>query len=768
MTRIDQIERFVFNRRGLIVALFSIITIILAAFASRLTLDAGFEKNIPLKHEYMQTYLKYQENFGGANSILISVCAREGDIYRTSFFDTLKQVHDAIFFTNGVNRALVSSIYSPSTRFTEIVEGGFSGGPVIPANFDVNSQTDLQTVKANIKKAGIIGRQVSTDQTCAMVQAQLLQLDPDTGLPLDTLSLANRLETDIRTPFENDDVSIHIIGFSKMIGDVANGAKDVVLFFAIAILITALLVFLFCRSLAATALTLLCSLVAVVWQLGLLSVFGFGIDPMSVLVPFLVFAIAVSHAVQMVNGVRSKVDDQLNTKQAAGEAFKKLLLPGGLALLSDTVGFLTLLVIDIGIIRELAITASMGVAVVILTNLVLLPVALSYIQFQPRTKQSYWQDTPLWAWLANTTKPRNARWIIAISLVLLLVGVNQAGHLKIGDLDDGAAALRADSRYNQDVAVITSEYEITIDYISIIVESSPEACTDHAVMDAIDQFQWQMENVPGVNGTVSLATVAKVVNAGYNEGNLRWQVLPRERASLVQAVSRIPTSSGLLNGDCSVMPVLLFLTDHKAETIERVVQAVKAYREQHASDQINLKLATGPVGVMAATNEAVDEAQTPMLLYVFGVVSLLCWLSFRSIRATLAVILPLYLVSVLAQALMANIDIGLTVSTLPVIALGVGIGVDYGIYLLSSMAIYLQQGYAINNAYIQALKERGIAILFTAVTLAIGVSTWAFSTLKFQADMGILLTFMFLVNMIGAVVLLPAIAALLWPKQEHE
>lgn len=768
MTKIDQIERFVFNRRGVIIALFSVITIVLAGFASRLSLDAGFEKNIPLTHEYMQTYLKYQESFGGANSILVSVCAREGDIYRTSFFETLKQVHDAVFFTNGVNRALVSSVYSPSTRYTEIVEGGFSGGPVIPANFDVSSPSDLQTVKANIKKAGIIGRQVSTEQRCAMVQAQLLELDPETGLPLDTLTLANRLETDIRKPFESDEISIHIIGFSKMIGDVANGAKDVVTFFAVAILITGLLVFLFCRSLAATTLTLLCSLVAVVWQLGLLRVFGFGIDPMSVLVPFLVFAIAVSHAVQMVNGVRSKVDQQCSTRQAAGEAFKKLLLPGGLALLSDTVGFLTLLVIDIGIIRELAITASMGVAVVIFTNLVLLPVALSYIHFQPRTEQSYWQNTSLWAWLANSTKRNNARWIIAVSVLLLLIGVNQAGHLKIGDLDDGAAALRADSRYNQDVEVITSEYEITIDYISIIVEASPEACTDYAVMDEIDTFQWHMENVPGVNGTLSLASVAKVVNAGYNEGNLRWQVLPRERASLVQAVSRIRTSSGLLNGDCSVMPVLLFLTDHKAETIEEVVRAVKAYRERQSSDQISLQLATGPVGVMAATNEAVDDAQTPMLLYVFGVVSLLCWLSFRSVKATLAIVLPLYLVSVLAQALMANLGIGLTVSTLPVIALGVGIGVDYGIYLLSSMAIYLQQGYAIKDAYIQALRERGVAILFTAVTLAIGVSTWVFSTLKFQADMGVLLTFMFLVNMIGAVVLLPAIASLLWSKRVHK
>jgi hypothetical protein len=153
-----------------------------------------------------------------------------------------------------------------------------------------------------------------------------------------------------------------------------------------------------------------------------------------------------------------------------------------------------------------------------------------------------------------------------------------------------------------------------------------------------------------------------------------------------------------------------------------------------------------------------------MLYYVFGAVIILCLISFRSIRATLAVVIPLYVVSVLAQALMTYLEIGLTVSTLPVIALGVGIGVDYGIYILSTMNTKLREGLSVQAAYHEALKERGSAVLFTGITLAIGVSTWVFSSLKFQMDMGILLTFMFIVNMLGAIIVLPAIARLLWFK----
>jgi predicted RND superfamily exporter protein len=212
--------------------------------------------------------------------------------------------------------------------------------------------------------------------------------------------------------------------------------------------------------------------------------------------------------------------------------------------------------------------------------------------------------------------------------------------------------------------------------------------------------------------------------------------------------------------------VILFLEDHKAETINRVVDKVKVVTQALETDEVKFKLASGPVGVMAATNEAVAEAQTPMMLYVYGAVTLLCFISFRSVRATIVVIVPLYVVSTLAQWLMTALDIGLTVSTLPVIALGVGIGVDYGIYILSTMSIKLREGYQVQEAYLLALKERGSAVLITGVTLAIGVSTWFWSDLKFQVDMGILLTFMFLVNMIAAVLVLPAIAAFLWPNKK--
>ncbi|MFQ3195091.1 MAG: putative RND superfamily exporter protein [Colwellia sp.] len=766
---INVVEATLFRRRLAVLVFFALTSIFLLFQATQIKLDAAFTKHIPLNHTYMKTYLEHRENFGGANNVLISVCDSSGDIFNPEFFTALKGVHDQLFFIPGVDRIQVKSLFSPSTRFVEIVEDGFAGGPVIPANFQPD-EAGLAIVKGNIEKAGIVGSIVADDYSCSMVKTSLMEIDPNTGEKLDSIVLAGQLENEIRGEFEKGKISVHIIGFTKMVGDVAQGAKGVVTFFAIAIAITTLMVFWFCRSISLTILPIACSLIAVVWQLGMLSTLGFGLDPMSILVPFLVFAIGVSHGVQMINSVSKQVNIGKTSKEAAQLSFRVLLVPGGIALLSDTVGFMTLLSIDIGIIRELAITASLGVAMIILTNLVLLPLLVSYMKV-PKSKESQQDKTysgadRIWHFMSTFATRKVAMVILALTAVLYLVGYQNAQNMKIGELHAGAPSLHEESRYNQDTFLITDKYAISVDYMSIIVETTPDACTYYDHMNTIDRFQWRMENVAGVQSAVSLPSIAKIVNSGYNEGNPKWRVLSRNPQTLVQSIARVPSSSGLLNSDCSAMPVILFLEDHKAETINRVVDAAKIAAIDFGNDNLTFKLASGPVGVMAATNEAVETAQIPMMLYVYGAVIILCLLSFRSLRATIAVVVPLYVVSTLAQWLMTALDIGLTVSTLPVIALGVGIGVDYGIYILSTMNVKLRNGATVQSAYFDALKERGSAVLITGVTLAIGVSTWFFSDLKFQVDMGILLTFMFLVNMIAAVLVLPAIAAFLWPQRK--
>ena len=758
---LDRMENLIFGLRPLIVGIFVIITLIMGYGLTNLHVDAGFSKHLPLQHEYMQTFMEYRNEFGGANRVLVALRARDGNMFSAEFFNALKQATDEVFFLDGVDRSRVSSLFTPNVRFTEVVEDGIAGGNVVPADFQPTVE-GLDQVRKNILKSTIVGRLVANDFSAAIISAELIEFDPQTGEKVDVIEVGHQLEA-LREKIENDQIEVNIIGYAKVISDIADGAKRVVLFFVFAFFISGLLVYLFTRSHRVTAMALICSLIAVVWQLGLLTYLGFGIDPMGILVPFLIFAIAVSHGVQMITANRAAVFNGDDGLTAARSSFRSLLVPGGVALISDTIGFITIMLIDIEVIQQMAITASLGVATIIFTNLMLLPILLSYIGFpkdyQQRLRDSIEKMDRFWMRVSKTAKPWPAAALIIFATGLMIFGAMRGSEIKIGDLHQGVPELRPTSRYNIDSKTITEHFSIGVDILNVIVETVDDGCIDYEVMENIDNFSWQMANTTGVQSVIGLPGIAKVINAGWSEGALKWRVLPRNRQVLVEAVQYIPTSSGLLNSDCSVMPVMIFTADHKAETISHVVDTIKSYQAEHGTDKVKFRLATGNVGVMAATNEEVSAAQFPILIYVFSAIIILCLLTFRSLRATLAITLPLGLVSLLAYALMTQLEIGLKVSTLPVVALGVGVGVDYGIYIYSRFQSHLNEGMTIYQAYHETLKVTGSGVLVTGITLAIGTATWIFSPLQFQADMGILLTFMFLLNMLGALLLLPALAS---------
>ncbi len=754
-----------FSWRRSFLALFVLITCGLLWSATQLRVDAGFQKMIPLKHEYMQTFTAYQKTFGGANRVLVALRQQEGDIYNPEFFRTLKAVTDEVFFLPGVDRATVTSLFTPNVRFIEVVEDGFAGGNVIPADF-AGTPEHLETVRANVLKSGRVGRLVSNDFKGALVSAELLEVDPTTGARLDYAAVAAKLE-EIRARHQKAGLDVHIIGFAKAVGDITEGARAVLLFFVFAFVITAALLFWYSGSAKLSAVALVCAMIPVIWLLGLLPLLGYGIDPMSILVPFLIFSIGVSHAVQMTNAWQLEVIGGADGLTAAHKSFLKLFMPGAMALLANALGFLVILYIEIDMVRELAITASLGVALMIVTNKMLLTILLSWMSLSPAemARAAGKKNGGDWLWrsLKRFAEPRFAGFVLLGAAVLLAVGTWQSRELRTGDLGKGIPELHDDSRYNRDTAAIVDNFSIGVDVLSVIAQSRgvDGACTDHRIMDTIDRFEATLKNVHGVQGVLSLPGMAKVVNAGWNEGSPRWRVLSRDATILAQSVTPIDTGTGLLNTDCNAMQILIFTRDHQGTTIAHIVREIKKFIADNPSDNLELKLASGNVGVMVATNEAVDAAEVTMLLFLFASISLLCLLEFRSWRATLCIIVPLAIVAVLCNALMALLGIGLKVSTLPVIALGVGVGVDYGIYLYERMANELEHGRSLPDAFFQALRQRGTAAAFTAATMAIGVGTWAFSALKFQADMGILLAFMFVVNMFGAILLLPALAAFL-------
>ena len=916
------VEPIVYGKRWLGMTILLVLTAFFGYQASQIQPDAGFEKSIPQEHPYMEVLNQYKSTFGGGNLVKVALIQQDGgEIYNEVFMQTLREVTDAVFFLPGVDRSRVSSLFTPDVRYTEVVEGGFAGGNVVPAEY-APTEDMFRLVKTNVGKAGIIGRLVTEDQTGAMVNGELLEFDPVTGEKIDYQVVADDLENNIRGPVESTkrwvltlkeevtvqdtedgepytypaghevktlysepgfldktlfkweltrtdegvtrrsqvrgwglevreetnpdhvpNIKVHIIGFAKVVGDVTDATLEVVLFFLLTLLMTMVLLWVYTGSLKLAILPLICSVVAVIWEFGLLRLFGYGLDPFAILVPFLVLSVSVSHGVQYVNAwVAEIAHNNRNSFDASLETFRRLAIPGTTALITDTAGFLTILLIPIDIIREMSLNAAFGILAIIVTNKVMMPIWLTWIEVKDKEGFKKKQEVRdkfgdgLWRLIAMNTRRTPAIITLLICSVLLGWSMWKYEDLQVGDSQAGVPELRPDSRYNIDSNAIVDNFAIGVDILKVIAETAPNACIRYQQMENIDRFAWHMTNLEKeVQSVISMPQVAKVINAGWNEGSMAWRILPRNRDVMVQAITPIETSTGLLNPDCSAIPVLIFTRDHKAKTIKTITDAVKEFNAVNAEEffaanndvtpeycadkaavrkemgelsvvrdttaklqtaqpdparaeelvamnnqmdelkakfegmdkycPVNYALASGNVGVMAATNEVVKEQEIQVVMWVYVVVLIFLWLSFHSAAGVFCVVLPLSLVSIMAYAVMAVLGIGLKVATLPVVALAVGIGVDYGIYVFAQFAEGVGKGQSLEEAFYNTLKQSGKAVIFTGVALGIGVGTWLFSALQFQADMGILLVFMFTANMFGAILVMPALGHFMLTKE---
>lgn len=768
-------ERLLFNNRFIVVALCLLATVVLAYQAMGLRLNAAFEKMIPTSHPYIVNYLENRSQLAGmGNSLRIAVETRNGDIFNADYLETVRQLNDELFLMPEVDRPFMKSLWAPAVRWTGVTEEGLDGGPVIPDDYD-KSPESLEQVRINVERSGEIGQLVAANFQSSIIFVPLQDRIAETGERIDYHALSQRIEV-LRAKYESDSIKIYVTGFAKVVGDLIDGLQQVMVFFAVAIVICTAVLYWYTRCLRSTLLVVACSVVAVVWLLGLLPTLGYELDPYSVLVPFLVFAIGMSHGAQKMNGIMQDIGRGTHRLVAARYTFRRLFLAGLTALLADAVGFAVLMVIDIQVIQDLAVTASIGVAVLIFTNLVLLPILLSYTGVSQvaaiRSLKAELMEAndaehakhPFWAFLDLFTQRKWATIAVAVGLAMGAVGLAVSFQLKIGDTDPGAPELRPDSRYNRDNAFMTANYAASSDVYIVMVKTPQYACGQYDTLMAVDALERALMQLPGVEATSSLAGLAKVANAGMNEGSLKWLEIPRSQDMLNAIITRAPRE--MFNQNCDLLTVYAYLKDHKADTLASVVKVTEDFAAQYGSEQVRFLNAAGNAGIEAATNIVVRKANVQMLFLVYAAVIVLAFITFRSWQAVVCAVVPLMITSVLCEALMVWLNIGVKVATLPVIALGVGIGVDYALYVMTVTLARLKEGMSLYEAYYKALIFTGKVVVLTGITLGLAVATWVWSPIKFQADMGILLAFMFVWNMLGALILLPALGHfLLKPKK---
>jgi predicted RND superfamily exporter protein len=758
------LERLIFQNRAIILFLCLALTLAFGMSAMRLRMNASFDATIPTSHPFVANYLANQGNLHGlGNTLDVVVQNNNGTILDPAYLKTLSKINDRLYLFPGVDRAYMQSLWMSSVTWYAITAAGIDGGPVMPLGFD-GSPPDVAQLRLNITRSNQIGNLIAPDFRSSIIRVPLLDTDASTGKALDYAALGADLRG-LQKTFDGQGVTLRPVGFAMVMGDLIQDLRQIIVFFLLSFIICSGIVYWFTRCLRSTTLVVTCSLVAVVWQLGVLPLIGFDLDPYSILVPFLVFAIGISHGAQKMNGVMQDIGRGNTSLVAARLTFRRLFVAGFTALICDAVGFAVLLIINIAVIRELAIIASIGVFILIFTNLIMLPLLLSFVGVDRKAAARSLRGEravskhAVWKFLDLFTQRRYAAIAIGIAALLAGGGLYVSRGLQVGDIHPGAPEFRDNSPYNIDDAYFVGHYATSSDVFIVMIKTPPGSCADYHVLAALDTLEQNLRALPGVESTNSLADMAKTISVAMNEGNFAWYDLLPNQPALNETVPVAPPS--LVTQGCDFQTLSIFLRDHKATTLTDVVNTVSAFSKRNHVPGMQVLMAAGNGGIAAATNLVVRQASRNMLFWVYAAVALLSLITFRSWRAVLAAILPLVLTSILAQALMVWLGIGVKVATLPVTALGVGIGVDYALYILSIMMSHVRQGKTLSEAYFSALIFTGKVVMLTGLTLAAAVGTWAFSPIKFQADMGILLAFMFLVNMVGAVVLLPSLATFL-------
>ncbi|MGD9224547.1 MAG: MMPL family transporter, partial [Desulfobacteraceae bacterium] len=649
-------ERILFNNRAVVMVVCALITIILGYYTTQLGLNANFEKTIPTSHPYIVNYLERKIDLSGlGNAVRLAVEVTDGTIYDADYLEILRQVTDETFLLPGVDRMKSKSIWSPGTRWMAVTEVGFEGGPVIPAGYD-GSPKSLDQIRRNIERSGTIGSLVAMNHKSSIVFLPLMSEDPKTGGPIDYGAFSEKLEQ-IRAKYQSDKIKIHITGFAKVMGDLIEGVQQIMLFFILAVLIATAVLYWYTRATVTTIVVVACSLVAVIWQLGLSALLGFELDPYSVLVPFLIFAIAMSHGAQKMNGILQDIGRGTHKVIAARYTFRRLFLAGLTALLSDAVGFAILSIIDIGAIRDLALIASIGVAVIIFTNLILVPITLSYTgSSQSAAARSLAAEeagrrgdvqNPVYKFFELFTQRKYAYIAIAMGIVLAVVGYQISLDLRIGDLDPGAPELRPDSRYNKDNAFMVANYGASSDVLAVMVSTPEGLCNQYDTLMKTDALEWRLRQLPGVDSSNSIALLNRRVTTGLTEGSPKWYELLNSQSMLNFVANNV--GRGMYNDTCSMITLYVYLKDHRADTLSSVVNLVEEFAAENDSEEVQFLLAAGSAGIEAATNIVVKDANRKMLFYVYAAVIVLCFITFRSWRGVVCAVLPLMLTSILAE-----------------------------------------------------------------------------------------------------------------------
>lgn len=769
---IRKFAQFVIRFRLLLLVIMIAVTGFFVYHALKIVIKTNYDDQLPTNHPFRAIHEKYKEKLGGSHMVMLMLKVKEGDIFT---IPTLKKIERAQYFLDslpGVNHYQVLSLSSPKVK--QVVVGAGSGLILMAVMRDVpKNEAEIGILKKTVHaNENVFGPLVSFDDKCALITANFLegQFDYD-----HVFSKVNELVKELA----DENTEVYAAGEPMLTGWIFHYRIESVNILLFTVAVMFILLFLYFRNLAGMVIPMLTGFISAIWGLGFAGALGYSLDPVILVIPLLVTAMTMTHSVQMCERYFELCDELGDKKKACTYVIESILPPGMLSLITDIAGIFLISIAPIPLLQKMAFFCSFWLMSVILSAMILNPIFFYYFPL-PRNiaaivrpeRENILLRSFLFG-LGNLTTGKRGSLAVVIGLAIVAVGSGiVASRLEIGDLHPGSPLLKPDSIYNIGVQNINQNFAGTDELFFIVEGSEPGLIRFPEIQQKMRECQLFMEASPAVGGSQSFADYAPVVNKFLHSGDPLWEVVPLDPYMMGSIMNII--ISGASTGDFDRMMsrdhkdanIVIWCKDHKGDTIREVIKRAREWIELNKTyEKIKFRLASGYLGILAAVNETVTAAQAQNMALILGFTMLTSMITYRSIVAALILLCPLLLANFLTMVVMVMNQISLNVNTIPVASIGIGVGVDYSVYVLSRICEEFMHYRDYKTAIQTALKTTGKAVVFTATTAVGGIFLWFFlSSMRFQAEMGLLLSLLLLINMVLSLLLIPALVYVFKPK----
>jgi len=770
---------FVITRRLLVLIIITAITVYFGYQLRHLTVGTNFNELLPQTHPYVKIHNEFREVFGGANFLVIMVSVKEGTIFNRETLEKIRYITNELEGLPGIDRYKIVSIASRKLKNTQITSWGLEAVALMYPEVPKDDKEMAVLRNAIYSNEAYYGFYVSLDSKKSLIFADFFEGE------LNYTAVYQQLEA-MRKKTEDGNTTISIVGHPMHLGVVASMINLVnMIMLGTAIVIPILLYFAY-RSIWATIMVPLAGIVSGIWGLGFMGIMRYNLDPLIFVMPFLISLMAFRHSHQLYNRYYEEYAKTKDNLAGIRVIIENMFMAGLTSIITDAFGIAIVALAPIPVLKNMAIAGAFWSIITVIVGLILTPVLLSYVPISPKFVEQMERERLIderREGFANHFADWLGPWLISkkglytVSIVILIIlgfSYYWSEKLIIGDAQVGSNLLYPGSRYNQDSVRINQNLPLINPLFVVVKGDKQRSLTNPLVMEDVKNFTDYMMKNSGAAGYQNIIAPLMTMPQKFHEDDPKWVGLADDptaaSANLVGLLFAFEPGDMNKFIDPKIMQtnVVVYYKDKTGPTIDRAIATAKRYIKEYSRlpEGFQYSLAGGVIGTEASINEMVASKQLQTLIIALLGVLFFCTLNFMSIKAGLALTLPLALSNFMAFAYMAINQIGLSVSTLPVSAAGIGMGVDYGIYLIARMQEEkkLDPSASLNTVLIRTIQSYGKSIMYIAGTLVAGLLVWVLSPLKFQAQMGLMLAVILFLNCLGAIFMVPVLVLLFKPK----